>query len=166
MPVAQKYSRGPQLLLILFVTALVLLTHAFAQEPAESRKDVGAETACNKAQSQIELNQCSDQQYRRDDDRLNRVYRKALEFIQKDLADARQQKDAEEEKYDQTSIEKLKATEKAWIQYRDLQCDASLHQTGGGSMSPMIWNFCMALATRHRIEELKQVYEVDDRKLE
>jgi hypothetical protein len=33
-------------------------------------------------------------------------------------------------------------------------------------MSPMVLSFCLAMATRHRIEELKDAYEVEDRKLE
>jgi len=85
--------------------------------------------------------------------------------MQKDLADAEDSKDADLTKYNQQAIEKLKAAEKVWIQYRDLHCDAARHQIMGGSMSPMVWGYCMAETTLDRIKELKSAYEDGDRKL-
>jgi uncharacterized protein YecT (DUF1311 family) len=126
----------------------------------------GIEHACDWAQSQMELNQCSGEQYHKADQRLNIVYNNALRLMQSDLSDAQQQGDADDVKFNRAAIEKLKAAEKAWIQYRDLHCDAARHEVGGGSMSPMIWGFCMAKTTGDRIEELKQAYETGNRKLE
>jgi len=114
----------------------------------------------------MELNQCSGDQYRKADTRLNTVYSKVLGFLQKDLTDAVGQKDAEQVKYNQAAVEKLKATERAWIHYRNLHCDAARHENEGGSMSPMIWALCMEQVTTDRVEELKQAYETGDRKLE
>ena len=122
--------------------------------------------ACDEAKSQMELNQCAGKQYHKADARLNAVYRKVLEFMEKDLSDAQNGKDPEQIKYNQDAIAKLRATEKAWIQYRDLHCDAARHQNEGGSMAPMVWAFCMEQTTTDRIEELKQAYETGDRKLE
>jgi uncharacterized protein YecT (DUF1311 family) len=152
---------------ILSVAAwLFLFDVSPAQQPAKPKDAPSEERVCDQAQSQMELNQCSGEQYRKTDDRLNAVYRKALDFMQKNLSDARAHGDADEEKYNQAAIEKLKGAEKAWIQYRDLHCDAARHQVGAGSMAPMVWAFCMAGVTEHRIEELKDAYENPDRKLE
>jgi uncharacterized protein YecT (DUF1311 family) len=126
----------------------------------------GIEHACDWAQSQMELNQCSGEQYHKADQRLNVAYNSALRFMQKDLSDAQRQGYADEVQFSQTATEKLKAAEKVWIRYRDLHCDAARHEVGGGSMSPMIWGFCMAKTTEDRIEELKRAYETGNRKLE
>jgi len=114
----------------------------------------------------MELTQCAGKQYHKADARLNAVYRRVLEFMEKDLLDAQTDKDLEQIKYNQDAIAKLKATEKAWIQYRDLHCDAARHQNEGGSMAPMVWAFCMEQTTTDRVEELKQAYETGDRKVE
>jgi len=162
----RKMRIGLMTSLLLVATYLALVNGSVAQQPANPAVAASPERACDKAQSQIDLNQCSGEQYHLADDRLNAVYRKALDFLQKDVSDAQTRKDVEEEKYNQIAIEKLKKAERAWIQYRDLHCDAARHQVGAGSMAPMVWAFCMAGTTLHRIEELKDAYENPDRKLE
>jgi len=107
----------------------------------------------------MELNQCAGEQYHKADARLNAVYRKVLEIKDKALLEARNHNDSDLIKYNQQSLNKLKAAERAWIQYRDLHCDAVRHEYEDGSMSPMIWGFCMAQTTLDRIEELKSAYE-------
>jgi uncharacterized protein YecT (DUF1311 family) len=153
-------------LLLLIATYLALVHGSVAQQSANPTVSASGQRACEKAQSQMELNQCSGEQYRLADDRLNAVYRKALDLLEKDLSDAQGRKDVDQEKYNQAAIDKLKKAERAWIQYRDLHCDAARHQVGAGSMAPMVWAFCMAGTTQHRIEELKDAYENPDRKLE
>jgi len=122
--------------------------------------------ACDTAQSQMELNQCAGEQYKKADARLNTIYRNVLNMMEKDLADAKDHKDTDQVRYEQAAIDKLKAAEKAWIQYRDLHCEAARHQYEGGSMNPMVWGFCMEQVSLDRIEELKSAYEEGDRKLE
>ena len=78
--------------------------------------------ACDQAQTQAEMDQCASEQSHKADARLNAVYRKILGAMQKDLSDAQNApKDADQIKHSQEAIEKLKAAEKIWIQYRDLQ---------------------------------------------
>jgi uncharacterized protein YecT (DUF1311 family) len=145
----------------------MLISLVFAASSAqESPKLKDAHQACDEAKSQMELNQCAGEQYKKADERLNAVYRRALEFMQKDLAEARERKDADQVKYNQLAIEKLKAAERAWVQYRDLHCEAARHQYEGGSMNPMVWGFCMEQTAGDRIEELKFAYEGGERKLE
>ncbi len=109
---------------------------------------------------------CSGEQYRRADARLNAVYSKALELMQHNLSDAKAHNDVQQETYERTAIDKLKAAERAWIQYRNLHCDAAGQQYEGGSVRPMVFSDCMKQTTDHRIEEMKQAYEDGDRKLE
>jgi uncharacterized protein YecT (DUF1311 family) len=149
--------------------ALVLLFVAAgsAQQPAESKAAVlDKETPCNQSGNQAELNQCAAEQYHKADVRLNAVYRKVLESLQKDLTEAQRHHDADQAKWIQAAITKLKGAERAWTEYRNLHCDAARHQYEGGSMSIMVETFCMEKTTHDRIEELKQAYENGDRKLE
>jgi uncharacterized protein YecT (DUF1311 family) len=118
---------------------------------------------CEKATSQADMNDCYGREYQKDDARLNRVYHKAMDFLQKDLAQAT---DQDLKKWAQTAIDDLKAAELAWIKYRDLQCEAAGQQYEGGSIRPMIHSMCLSMTTEHRIDELKQAYENDNRKLE
>jgi uncharacterized protein YecT (DUF1311 family) len=145
------------------MSSLLTITAASAQQ---TQKANDPEQACTDSMNQMELDQCAGQQYRKADARLNAIYHKAVDFMHADLADAQNEKDADQIKYVQQAIDKLKAAERAWIQYRDLHCEAARHQYEGGSMSPMIWGFCMAKTTLHRIDELKSAYEDGDRKLE
>jgi uncharacterized protein YecT (DUF1311 family) len=89
-----------------------------------------------------------------------------MNMVEKDLAEAQKQSDAERKAYSETVVQKLKAAERAWIQYRDLHCDAARHQYEGGSMSPMVWADCMTTTTDHRIVDLKNAYGSGDRTLE
>jgi uncharacterized protein YecT (DUF1311 family) len=146
--------------------AATVLLPATALLARQTQKSNDPQRACDEAKSQMELNQCAGEQYHKADARLNSVYRKALETMQKDLSDAQDHKNPDLIKYNQQSIEKLKAAERAWIQYRDFHCEAARHQFEGGSMSPMIWGFCMAQTTLDRIDEMKSAYEDGDRKLE
>lgn len=114
--------------------------------------------ACNGAKNLMELNQCAGEQYRKADGRLNAAYNKALEMMQKELTVAQERKDSDWTRYFEQSIAKLRAAQRAWSQYRDLHCEAARHQYEGGSVSPMIYGFCMAQTTLDRIEELKSAY--------
>jgi uncharacterized protein YecT (DUF1311 family) len=147
-------------------TAAILLLTATTLLAQQTQKSNDPQRACDEAKSQAELNQCAGDQYHKADARLNSVYQRALDTMQKDLSDAEDHKNSDLVKYNQKAIDMLKAAERAWIQYRDLHCEAARHQFEGGSMGPMIWGFCMAQTTSDRTDELKSAYEEDDRKLE
>jgi len=150
---------------LLMAIVIVLATATtLRSQPAQKLSD--RQHACDQAQTQAEITQCASEQYHKADARLNAVYRKALDSMQKDLSDAQIAKDADQTKHSLEAIEKLKAAEKVWIQYRDLHCEATRYQYEGGSISSTMWASCMEQTTLNRIEELKSVYEDEDRKLE
>jgi uncharacterized protein YecT (DUF1311 family) len=161
-----RWSRLQRLFVsgVIVLLAINISTARQAGEPASPA--ASQEGPCDKAMSQAEMNMCSGEQYRKADVRLNTVYAKALALMQQSLSDARGRNDKQQEAYEQTAIEKLKAAERAWIQYRDLHCDAAGQQYEGGSMRPMVVSDCLKQTTDHRIEEIKQAYEDGDRKLE
>ncbi len=120
-----------------------------AQKTKEGAKEALQKGPCDAAATQLELNQCFGEQFRKADAHLNKIYASLL----KQLGSG-------------TAVQKLKMAEKAWIQYRDLHCEAARSEFEGGSISPMVWAQCMAATTDHRIEELKDAYETGERKLE
>ena len=80
-----------------------------------------------------------------------------------DLADARD--DEEQAKLENTAIANLKHAEKAWLSYRDVQCNAAA-DFDPGSIAPMIYSQCLKTLTEHRIADLKSIYEGRGRKLD
>jgi uncharacterized protein YecT (DUF1311 family) len=152
-------TNASKILHVAFVAALTA-TIMTAQQTTQPH------TACDAAQSQKDLSQCAGEKQDKADNRLNVVYRKILEIMQNDLSSAQAAKDNEMIKYDEDAVAKLKAAERAWIQYRDLHCEAAGHQYEGGSMRPMVQASCMEEVTLDRISELKSAYENGDHKLE
>ena len=126
-----------------FIVALLAFgLFGLAQAPKKTERE--QKSPCDSATAQSDLNQCSGEEFRNADARLNKVYASLLKQMEGEKSD--------------TAIQKLKAAEKAWLQYRDLHCDAARYEYQGGSMSPMVWAQCMTLTTDHRIEELNAAY--------
>ncbi|ACP26259.1 putative urease-associated protein [Sinorhizobium fredii NGR234] len=124
---------------------LVLATSAFAQEP---------EVDCQKAETQMDLNICADREYQAADADLNKTYGKAIAAMRetdKELGDI----DAAYV----GAVEALKKAQRAWIGYRDGQCELAGFEARGGSMEPMLVSGCLAELTRKRTAELKELLE-------
>lgn len=104
--------------------------------------------------TQMDLNICADQDYRAADAELNKTYRLAVAAMQatdKELGDI----DAAYA----GALEALKKAQRAWIGYRDGQCELAGFEAGGGSMEPMLVSGCLAELTRKRTAELKELME-------
>ena len=112
------------------------------------------------------MNDCAAFEYRQADAHLNRVYRKAMQYMTDDLARLQKTGDQTQIKYEQSGIASLKEAERVWLSYRDIQCKGAGQRYEGGSMSPMIYAQCLTTLTEHRIADLKSVYEDGDQKLE
>jgi uncharacterized protein YecT (DUF1311 family) len=97
----------------------------------------------------MDMNSCSDQDYQAADAELNAQYKKtraAMLEVDKGLdASLRGAEKA------------LLAGQRAWIDYRDGECEAEGFQARGGSMEPMLVSGCKATLTRARTKELKQL---------
>ncbi len=104
-------AAAPALSLLLCCTA-----SANAQQP---------EPDCRKAVTQMDLNICADQDYRAADAELNKTYRLAVAAMQatdKELGDI----DAAYA----GALEALKKAQRAWIGYRDGQCNRRVRGEG------------------------------------
>jgi uncharacterized protein YecT (DUF1311 family) len=122
---------------VVFLAVCGISTNARTQTPAKE--------LCADAKTQLEINECFGAAYKAADKELNAFYKSlSAKFIDKDL-------------------ENLKAAQRAWIQYRDANCEAETALYEGGSIQPAIRGACLERVTRARIAELHAVYDTGDR---
>ncbi|HEV7317261.1 MAG TPA: lysozyme inhibitor LprI family protein [Ensifer sp.] len=117
------------------VPALIL----FAVLGSVSAPSLAHADACADASDQATMNACADKALKASDAELNTLYKQ----IQGRLKD-----DA-----DKTKL--LVAAQRAWIAFRDAECDFDSSGVSGGSVQPMIVLQCRDDLTRKRIEDFK-----------
>jgi uncharacterized protein YecT (DUF1311 family) len=146
--------------------AFVLLV-PFLPHLVVARQAAPTQNPCEeKPISQRQMDDCAAFEYKEADAHLNKVYRKAMQYMTDDLARAQKQADQKEMKYEEAAIASLKEAERTWLSYRDIQCKAAAQQYEGGTMAPMIYSQCLTTVTEHRTADLKSIYEDGDRKLD
>lgn len=125
------------------LAALLLLTSAV---------NAAEKLDCENAVSTIEMNACAEQEFDKEDALLNETYKNALAAIPEM---------ATEHPYDAKSWEgALRASQRAWLAYRDAECDAHVPMfwSGGtGTTAEVIG--CKSDLTKARTKELKDRYE-------
>ncbi|MBX4866384.1 MULTISPECIES: lysozyme inhibitor LprI family protein [Rhizobium] len=104
---------------------------------------------CQNPKTQSDMTSCEAARHETADKALNEQYKKtraAMIAIDKDLDG------------DMKGAEKaLVKAQRAWIDYRDAQCDAFGFQARGGTMEPMLVAGCLAEETDKRTKELKEL---------
>ena len=155
--------------MILSFIVFTMLLAAFIPTRGQNAKPASTpswqEPICDRAETQMEINQCSAEKYQKADALLNEMYSKLIRQFQADIKEWTQKHNADQTLYETKGLQELRATERAWVQYRDLHCEAARQRVEGGSISPMVWADCMADVTTHRIEELKSAYELESKKV-
>jgi uncharacterized protein YecT (DUF1311 family) len=104
---------------------------------------------CDNAQTQSDMTSCAEARYEETDKALNAQYkqtRAAMVAIDGDLEG--DMKGAEQA---------LLKAQRAWISYRDAQCENYGFQARGGTMEPMLVAGCLADLTDLRTKELKEL---------
>jgi uncharacterized protein YecT (DUF1311 family) len=160
----ERRSMLRSVLAILFV--LILANVPLAQQSAKPEAQPARANPCDNATTQADMNQCTAEEYRKTDAHLNIVYKNLVRLLQKDADEPQKPSGGEQKKAEIPAVQKLRAAQRQWIQYRDLHCGAVKAQYEGGSIAAMQWSICMTETTNHRVEELKHGYETEDRKLE
>ncbi|WP_404944582.1 lysozyme inhibitor LprI family protein [Rhizobium rhizogenes] len=127
-----------------FFAATLMCGATFAQSDADEPK-----IDCSKAEAQTDLNICAARDFDAADKALNAQYKKtraAMVAIDADLDN------------DMKGAEKaLLKAQRAWVDYRDGECEAAGFQARGGSMEPMLVSGCKADLTQKRTKELKDL---------
>ncbi|MFZ0872032.1 MAG: lysozyme inhibitor LprI family protein [Rhodanobacter sp.] len=94
---------------------------------------------CSNATSQMAMNVCADQAYRKTDAELNAVYSQINVRL----------------KQDKEATKLLVNAQKAWLAFRDAECTFSTSASAQGSVYPMLVAQCRDGLTSTRIDELK-----------
>lgn len=95
--------------------------------------------SCAAANTQMEMNDCAAADLRAADTRLNTTYNEVTARL-RGLDQSRRL---------------LVASENAWIQFRDAECEFATNQSNGGSAHPMVLAECKAAVTKDRIKQLR-----------
>lgn len=132
---------------LLFAAALLLWPAVAPAQDEEPQID------CANAVAQMELNYCAHEEYRTADAELNAAYREAMKAMERTDADLR-----ELGEHYVGAADALRRAQRAWIGYRDGQCELAGFEARGGSMEPMLVSGCLAEMTRKRTQELKALY--------
>jgi uncharacterized protein YecT (DUF1311 family) len=105
---------------------------------------------CKNTMSQADMNECAAMDFSKADDQLNVVYKQAVKS-QQDL-----DKQSAEINPDYVgALKALKKAQRAWIDYRDGECEGEGYQAVGGTMQPQLIDTCKAYMTNERIKELQ-----------
>ena len=99
----------------------------------------GGKHPCENAGSQFEATECSAREYKRADAELNRVYQQVMRQEDKD------------------GQARLKTAQLAWIKFRDTECEYESGDYIGGTIQPMVENFCLTSVTNERTQQLKEI---------
>ena len=96
---------------------------------AEKQKEI-----CS-AGGQSEMNQCMEIEYRKVDLRLNSLFKELTSVL--------------------VNARGIRASQRAWLQYRDAECSDAVMQLGQGSLRPFAYHSCMIEFTEERIRHLR-----------
>lgn len=119
---------------------------------AEEEPDID----CENAEVQMELTYCAGKDWEEADAELNAVWKDALAQAQESDQNL---KDMEVNDDRPGYVDTLRASQRAWISYRDEWCAYDGYQARGGSMEPMLVAGCMAQLTRDRTKALQDNME-------
>jgi uncharacterized protein YecT (DUF1311 family) len=106
---------------------------------------------CDKAETQADMNICAGRDFAAADADLNAQWK----ITRQVMADWDRELSA-----DQRGAEKaLLKGQRAWIDYRDGQCESEAFAARGGTLEPMLLMSCKAEISKVRTEELKTLAE-------
>lgn len=115
------------------IVRLALALVLCASAPAHAALD------CDNAVRQGDMNSCAAADYKREDARLNQLYKQLVGLS------------------DKAQVAKLKQIQLAWIRFRDLHCNYAEGRYEGGSMAPLVGWTCLRDLTRQRNATLQDL---------
>jgi uncharacterized protein YecT (DUF1311 family) len=111
---------------------------------------------CIDPQTQMEMTFCAGVDYQEADAALNALWPDVLAAAR--LNDE-YVGDMARERGVPTTVEALRDAQRAWIRFRDAQCEFEAYEVFGGTMQPMVGSLCLARLTRQRITLLSQALQ-------
>ena len=120
---------------------------ALAGAPAAAQ-----EADCDNPQTQPNMTRCASIDYERADHELNDVWSEAVAMAREnDMLGTDDGKPG----YEET----LRKAQRAWISFRDANCEYEGFAARGGTMEPMLVFLCLARVTSTRTNELRQLIQ-------
>ncbi|MCZ4288399.1 lysozyme inhibitor LprI family protein [Hoeflea alexandrii] len=111
---------------------------------------------CIDPQTQMEMTYCAGVDYDKADADLNALWPGIVAAAKQNdeyVADMARERGVP------TTLEALRNAQRAWITFRDAQCEYEAYEVFGGTMQPMVGSLCLARLTRERIEVLSHALE-------
>ena len=121
---------------------------------AAAPADGGPDRDCADPQVQQAMNYCAAQDFHKADAKLNTQW--------KQTATEMKRRDAEwGDNYDERPgyFDTLLASQRAWLKYRDAQCDMEGYQFRGGTMEPLMVATCRTRLTEQRTMLLHEMID-------
>lgn len=118
--------------------AALLLAAAPALLAAQEGKD-----GCASPRTQHAMNVCAAREHARADSTLNARYQDLVRNMPA------------------AQLELLRTAQRAWIRFRDAECEHQASIYEGGSMQPMVRSSCLARLTEQRAEDLQRIIDRD-----
>lgn len=104
---------------------------------------------CSQAKTQFDINQCELDNYSNADIKMNAAYKKLVADF-KDSKNSNSLGIASKKHY----LSSLLNSQRAWLKYRDSQCDFEALFSEGGSAQPALYSNCLRELTETRTKEL------------
>jgi len=97
---------------------------------------------CKNAMSTPEINECAAAEQKAVESKLNQVYRRVIKSLEtnKDSAAAK---------------DKLVLAQRAWVKFREADCDAVYENWAGGTIRTVMYISCMRQHAEQRIKDLE-----------
>jgi uncharacterized protein YecT (DUF1311 family) len=95
---------------------------------------------CKDAISTKDMQDCMDNEWKKSDADLNRIYRESLKKL----------------KPEQAAL--LKKAQRAWLTYRDAQCEAHYKMSAGGTAAPLALTQCRVTLTEERTKTMEDTF--------
>lgn len=124
--------------------AIGLLISALLLSPQAAR----AAAPCDAPETQTQMNECAGADYEAADKALNDAYREILADLRK----------TDEEQPDWGLAAAFRDSQRAWLPFRDSQCDWEALFVKGGSMEPLIRLSCLAEMTNQRTKQMRETW--------
>ena len=105
-----------------------------------------AHAKCENTSTQMEMSECVGKALQKDDGALNALYGQ----IQRRL------------KPEPDTAKLFTSTQRAWVSFRDAECNFATSLSVGGTIHPMMVNMCMDQMTLKRIEEFEGYLKCGD----
>ena len=116
---------------------LIATVTVSAAQQKKGAKAPPADDPCGRAATQLDLTQCAGKQREKADAAMEKVYASLLKDLDEDHAPI------------------LEKSQKAWVVYRNADCDLYSSQFLGGSAQAQLYDECMAAMAAERTRALK-----------